>query len=186
MSTLTEIMIRRFCEHCDWSYQCWVFRSSLFDDNPDANHLKTPKHAHFFNRLQKILQEYWIHEVVKLNDPPEQSGSKNLTIRFVLENGSWPDDKKKNLSNLSIILADFSSKLRSARNKILSHKDLETLVSGETHGDFRVGDDGAYFKALQEFVNIVHEQYIGGPYPFDDLTKNDVEIFMAAFVAGAV
>ena len=163
MSTLTEIMVERFCQHCDWSYQSWVFRSSLFDDNPDENHLRAPAHAHFFVRLEKILQEYWLHEVVKLNDPPEQYGSKNLTIDFILENGSWSENTKKELSNLSVILVNFSSKLRSARNKILSHKDLETLLSGESHGTFQVGDDDAYFEALQEFVNIVHEQYIGRP-----------------------
>ena len=56
---------------------------------------------------------------------------------------------------------------------------------GENLGEFRGGEDDAYFEALQKFVNIVHEQYVGGPFPFDDLTKNDVEVFMAAFIAGA-
>ena len=64
--------------------------------------------------------------------------------------------------------------LRSVRNKILSHNDLPTILSGSTLGAFPRGADRSYFEALQQFVNIVHGEVIGGPAPFSDLALNDV------------
>jgi hypothetical protein len=46
-------------------------------------------------------------------------------------------------------------------------------------GGFAQGADDRYFEVLQEFVNTVHEQVIGGPWPFDDIVKNDVAAFLA-------
>jgi hypothetical protein len=76
-------------------------------------------------------------------------------------------------------LGDFAKQLLSARNKILSHNDLATIVAGARLGEFANGADEEYFKALQEFVNTVHDEVIGGPWPFNDLVKNDVEAFLA-------
>jgi hypothetical protein len=53
------------------------------------------------------------------------------------------------------------------------------VVSGATLGSFKQGDDEQYFVALQEFVNIVHEEVLGGPWPFNELVKNDVTAFLA-------
>jgi hypothetical protein len=46
-------------------------------------------------------------------------------------------------------------------------------------GKFTDGEDEKYFRALQEFVNVVHDQVAGGPWPFDNLVKNDVVAFLA-------
>jgi len=60
----------------------------------------------------------------------------------------------------------------------LSHNDLATIVAGAVLGDFADGDGEKYFKALQEFVNIVHDQVVGGPYPFNNLVRNDIAFFL--------
>jgi hypothetical protein len=51
-------------------------------------------------------------------------------------------------------------------------------VAGATLGAFDEGADEMYFKALHEFVNTVHEQVIGGPWPFNNLVKSDVAAFL--------
>lgn len=69
--------------------------------------------------------------------------------------------------------------LRPARHKLLAHNDLGALRADDTLGDFPYGEDKNYFKALQEIVNQVHDRWGGGgPYPFDDLAKNDVMEFL--------
>lgn len=78
----------------------------------------------------------------------------------------------------------FADSLRDARNKLLSHKDKNTIVSEITLGEFQAGEDVAYFDALSRFVSEVHEQTFGDPYLFDDLTRNDIKTFMAAFAKG--
>jgi hypothetical protein len=72
-----------------------------------------------------------------------------------------------------------ADKLEDVRNKILSHNDLATIVAGARLGGFADGADEKYFKDLQEFVNTVHDEVIGGPWQFDDRVKNDVAAFLA-------
>ena len=62
---------------------------------------------------------------------------------------------------------------------MLSHNDLDTIAADATLGEFAEGDDVKYFAALQEFVNIVHFETVGEPWPFNDLVKNDVAAFLA-------
>ncbi|PWF43152.1 hypothetical protein C7C56_021365 [Massilia glaciei] len=93
--------------------------------------------------------------------------------------GAWDSHTKGKLEVLQSQLHSFGAQLRGARNKSLSHNDFAAVVSGAALGSFKPGDDEQYFVALQEFVNIVHEEVIGGPWPFDDLVKNDVAAFLA-------
>ena len=65
-----------------------------------------------------------------------------------------------------------------ARNKILSHHDLDTAIDNATLGSFAVGTDERYFASLQELVDAVHARWVGGPYPFDDFAKADAVEFL--------
>jgi hypothetical protein len=56
---------------------------------------------------------------------------------------------------------------------------LAAIVAGASLGAFEEGADVAYFGALQEFVDIVHGEVEDGPWPFDDLVKNDVAAFLS-------
>ena len=184
MTNLTEEEVVAFCNHCNWSYQCWNVYRHLFDENPDEQYLKHPHYVHFFAQLRKILHEYWLHEVTKLSDPSVQFGNMNLSLDYVFENEDWSKETLNRLSALRLELVSFSEKLRDVRNKLLSHKDRDTILSGQFLGGFNEGEDEIYFKHLSEFASIVHESLTGKPYLFDDLSKNDVEIFMSTFIRG--
>ena len=69
-------------------------------------------------------------------------------------------------------------RLKPARNKALAHNDLETLMADTALGSFPEGADEEYFAALQALANEVHEKWVGGPYPFNDLAQNDVREFL--------
>ena|SRR3990167_239924 len=184
MANLDEKTIKAFCEHCDWAYQCWMFRRHLYDENPMEKLLKHPNHCYFFTRLEKILQEYWLLEVVKLHDPARQFGSENLTVEYVLETGKWPQSLKIELNKLKIELDTFAGSLRSARNKLLSHKDKKAILSGKALGEFKQGEDESYFNALMQFASLAHNHITGIPYLFDDFTESDVSVFMETFSKG--
>lgn len=68
-------------------------------------------------------------------------------------------------------------RLKFARNKALTHNDLETLMADVALGSFSEGRDKEYIDPLQTMVNKVHEKWVGGPYPFSDLAKADIEEF---------
>jgi len=184
MSNIEANTIQVFCEHCDWAHQCWLMRKYLFDENPEEKLLKLPEHAHFFTRLAKILQEYWILEVVKLHDPPKQFGSANLSVEYIYSHGEWTPEAQEKLERLKDKMNGFISAIRPARHKLLSHKDKDTIVAGKVLGAFQEGDDIAYFEALREFANEVHMDVVGSPFLFDDLTQNDIDVFMSTFSKG--
>ena len=176
--------VENFCNHCDWAYQCWMTRKYLFDENPDEKYLTHPHHCDFFSKLEKVLQEYWIQEVAKLHDPADQRGCKNLTVEYIFQADRWSDIDRFELGKLKKKMDGFASRFKLARNKILAHKDQKTINSGKALGQFNAGEDVAYFEALEAFASKVHYEVFGTPYMFDDLVKNDIEIFMGTFVNG--
>lgn len=107
------------------------------------------------------------------------NGNVTLGIEYIISYGGWSESVQNNLEELAVKLNRFASQLRAVRNKVLSHNDLATIVTGATLGSFTDGEDEEYFKVLQEFVNTVHDKVIGGPWPFNDLVKNDVYALLA-------
>ncbi len=184
MSSIDKNTVKTFCEHCDWAHQCWLFRKHLYDENPEQALLRNPYHAYFFDRLEKILQEYWLHEVAKLLDPARQRGFDNLSVDFIFRSGVWKSGVKKKLTELKDKLEAFGVLIKPARNKLLSHKDKDIVLSGVALGAFDEGKDVEFFDALKEYVNEVHLAVVGSPYSFDDLTQSDVGAFMKTFSKG--
>jgi hypothetical protein len=177
MDPISKDVALKFCEVCDWVYQSWVTRKLLFDDN---NNYKTNigRAAEFANRLGHITQEYCLLQLAKLHDPAIQGRSLNLTIDYMVRYGEW-GDRKAEIERINSELLVLWKCLKPARNKTLAHNDMEALMAGAPIGSFDEGADDAYFVALQDLVNEVHEKWADGPYPFDDLAKADVFEFLA-------
>jgi hypothetical protein len=130
-------------------------------------------------RLSIICHEYGLLQIVKLDDKADMNGNFSLGIDYVLKYGVWSDPVRSRLEELAKELKDFASKLHDARNKIVSHNDRATSEKNVPLGMFDIGADEKYFNALQEFVNTVHGEVIGGPWLFSDLVKEDVAAFLA-------
>jgi len=179
MSELSAPVVIEFCKLCGWAYESWLNHRELFDHNPRKAELQQSRAGDALNRLSIISQEYSLLQIVKLHDRAVVAGNITLGLEYVLTYGGWPDPIRVKLEGLSGELNAFASQLRSVRNKSLSHNDLATIVAGAMLGKFTDGEDEKYFRALQEFVNVVHDQVAGGPWPFDNLVKNDVVAFLA-------
>jgi len=179
MHALSASVVNEFCKLCGWAYEAWLNHRELFDQNPRAAELQKSWARDALARLSVISQEYVLLQVVKLHDRAVVSGNVTLGIDYIVTYGGWSDSVRDHLDGLANDLKEFASQLRDARNKSLSHNDLATIVAGAALGGFTKGADEEYFKVLQEFVNTVHEQVIGGPWPFNDLVKNDVAAFLA-------
>jgi hypothetical protein len=107
-------------------------------------------------------------------------GKETLSLEYVMDYGEWKPGVLEKLKSLEIKLNAFAWQIRDVRNKVLSHNDLGSIVAGANLGTFNKGEDEYYFESLQEFVNIIHNEVVGGPWPFDDLVINDVAAFLAA------
>lgn len=179
MQESSNYIIIEFCKLCSWAHETWLNHKELFERNPIERKVQLSGAADVMSRLSIISQEYSLLQIVKLHDKAIVNGNITLGIDYVIKYFAWDESTRKKLKELEIKLNNFSSKIKSARNKCLSHNDLESILAGENLGEFQEGEDDAYFECLQEFVNIVHEEKVGGLWPFDDLVKNDVEAFLS-------
>lgn len=153
--------------------------TALFDSNPRNTEFLESVIKDEWVRLSAISHEYSLLQIVKLHDPAVMSGNITLGIDYMFAYGSWSDSVRPRLTALKKQLDNFAnSKLRGVRNKVLSHNDLATILDEARLGEFAEGAEKQYFEALQEFVNIVHEEVIGGPYPFCTFVQGDVAYFL--------
>ena len=177
MDPISKDTALKFCEICNWAYETWVTHKSLFEENEAPNN-NIGKAAYFTSRLSRITQEYCLQQIAKLHDPAIQGNSLNLTIDYMIRFGEWAE-RAELIEEIRGKLLGLWDRLKVARNKALAHNDLETLMANTTLGSFPEGADNEYFDALQDFVNEVHEKWVGGLYPLNDLAKADVEEFLA-------
>jgi hypothetical protein len=176
---LSATVVRDFCALCDKAHEYWINHLELFDDNPRNAELCNSSAGREWERLSIISQEYGLLQIRKLHDPAVMSGKITLGIDYVLKYGGWSDSVLSRLETLEKELCDFGKQLLDVRNKILSHNDLATIVKRASLGGFKNGPCEKYFKDLQDFVNTVHGEVIGGNWWFDNRIKSDVAAFLA-------
>ena len=174
-TALSRKIVEAFCELCEWAFCSWSSHCTLFPTGLTHDQIRSRLGSSAYARLSKISQEHFLYEVCKLHDPAVQNNQVNLGIDYIVRFGGWDAATKAELTKLKIDLDDFASKLRPARNKILSHNDLETILEVKGHGGYPQGDDARYFELLQEFVNIVHDAAIGGDLTFSTDARVEAE-----------
>lgn len=174
----SPLVIERFCALCDRAHECWLNHLELFDGNSRNTEFLESVIKDEWMRLFAISQEYSLLQIVKLHDPAVMNNNITLGIEYVFTYGNWSASVRDRLTTQKKKLDVLANKLRGVRNKILSHNDFATILDEATLGAFDEGTDTQYFAALQEFVNIVHDQVIGGEYPFCSLVKSDAAFFL--------
>lgn len=177
MNPISVDVALKFCELCNWTHECWQTHRRLFDDNRNDDETIWGSML-FTERLSKITQEYVLLQICKLHDPAIQKGSFNITIDYFVRFGDWGSSEAR-IKELASQLNDLFEKLKSARNKMLAHHDLEALMSSEVLGGFPKGQDDQYFSVLQKLVDEVHAKWRGGPRPFDDFAGTEVDEFLS-------
>lgn len=174
---MTQDIALKFCRACEWAYETWVTHKYLFDLNTNTTGILR-KAASFSNRLSIITQEYALQQIAKLHDPAVQNNSLNVSIDLVVRFGEW-GDREAEIKAITTRLSEFWGHVSTARNKLLAHNDLKTILADESLGGFPEGEDDQYFSALQELVNAVSAKWSDSPvYPFNDLAIADVHEFL--------
>lgn len=179
-NALSPSVIEDFCTLCEKAHEYWIHHLELFDNNPRNVELCNSSAGKEWERLSVISQEYGLLQIIKLHDKAVMNGKITLGIEYVLTYGGWSDPVRRRLDKLAKELRSFAEQLVNVRNKILSHNDLATIVAGATLGEFAEGVCERYFNDLQDFVNTVHGEVIGGPWRFDHHVKNEVAEFLAS------
>jgi hypothetical protein len=165
MKTLTAKDVEQFGEECTFLKIVHGHFTTLYEkDAKRLQLLEDSAHA-FFHDMQYVLITFLLLQVCKLTDPPEMNKRDNLTVRLILENTDFSADPAKvaRLKALSEDMHRFRELIVGARNQRISHIDREAALSNVNLGGFKYGEFETFLENLQAFVNIVHEQYVGGP-----------------------
>jgi hypothetical protein len=178
MTVLGPKVVEKFCKICNWAYESWTTRQTIFDNNPNRDQLEKSLGSESLSRISTITQEYVLFQIIKLHDPAVQKGDINLTFEYIINYGGWDQETVLILNDLFSKLDKLAQYIRPARNKILSHNDLKSILDDVPLGVFPQGKDIEYFRILQEFVNVVHDKSVGDPYVFNDLAKSDAQDFL--------
>jgi hypothetical protein len=179
MTTLTDAEVEAFRNVCQLMYDRWITRRVVFE-HADVEGYAYHKCADVLRLLNDITIEHTLLQMAKLHDPAEQLGRKNLTLDYIVTYGGWDTQTRSVLADLRGRLdALLAKSLKPARNRVLCHNDLETLINEPPLGDFGPDVDCEYFEVLQEFLSTVYENSSKGRYEFGDIAKRDAEIFLS-------
>jgi hypothetical protein len=152
---LSGKVISEFSRLCGWAHATWSFYQGICN-HPQRSMLARTS---FWELLGNICQEHYMLQIVKLHDPAVQSGRINLTLDYIITYGNWDPETRSNLEGLKSELDGLLLKpLKPARNKIISHNDLETILAGDPIGQFDGDEDKEYFEKLQKFIDLVHNK----------------------------
>src|SRR5471030_315535 len=114
MNAHSEIVVGKFCEICQATYDAWRTHRVLFHKNPrEAELIKSPAGKALI-RLSIITQEYFLHQVSKLHDPAVQKDQVNLGIDYIVKFGGWDEIVKAKLKALQKQLEEVPKKIRPA------------------------------------------------------------------------
>ena len=160
-----------FCKECRRAYESWVTYRIVFDDLPararltDAEALDTPI-GQCIDRVFLMCLEAWMMQIVRLDDLARQGGHRNLSVHRIREAEEWTADERNRVDEIVARLCPLPARLRAARNKFLSHNDLDARLANAALGGFSLGDDTTYFRALAEMVTMVWEKWCrSGAHP---------------------
>ena len=165
-----QAIVRKFASGYFWMRIVRRYFKELFENNDRRNRPAMKKAAHFFNDLATIMIDHFLLLAAKVMDPAESFGHENLSVYYLVQRIAWPADVANKLSICVDRMQPFNDHIREARNKILSHNNLDTILNEEVLGAFPDGMDSDFMAALGEVVELTHRTCVGAPF-------NPVETF---------
>jgi hypothetical protein len=127
-----------------------------------------------------------MQQVARLHDPARSFGQDNLSVDYMIECGCWDAGIKTQLINLRDKMLPFAAKMKTPRNKLISHNDLASILSAKELGAFDQGEDVEYFGQLKAFAEIVVNTVLNGHFDYDNGVPTDAALFVEAFNRGRI
>lgn len=168
-------ILNKFLELCQAAYDAWRIHLVLFSgENPRKAELLKSVARESLIHLSGITREHLLLQIAKLHDPAIQLGRNNLAVAYIVGLGGWDAATLQKLKDLESKLDGFAkNRLKDARNRLLSHSDLETILNERILGEFPAGEDVQYFKDLQEFLDVAFKTVCEDPMKFTNYAGED-------------
>jgi hypothetical protein len=165
--------VKAFEEHCVRLRACWVHYQTLFEGSDLRRELLKTTAETFFGDLNLMLIEHLILQVSKLTDPEGTGQRRNLTVEFLANNSDFPAsaNQHRKLTKLAARMHEFRDCILPARNKLISHLDLDAAHGRESLGGAPLEAWQRFWRDLTTFVRIIHERYFGEPFSPDEVGR---------------
>jgi len=134
-----------------------------------------------FSNYQQCLINNIYSKLARLLDPKSSCGIDNLSFEYIINTCSLSDDPEIEESRVAINVKYESSGLKNYRNKVLSHNDAHTVLSGSQCGvNFNDETLDEFLSSLWDLFGLL--QYKTGQE--DSVPKYSTEIIMPAEMDG--
>ncbi|MFN3314668.1 MAG: hypothetical protein ACK46Q_14550 [Hyphomonas sp.] len=156
-------------EQAIWLRHCFNVQERLFASAPETDRILVGVAPAFFVDLSNILNDYLVILITKITDRAESLGAQNLTtiqINQCLESESLMTAEIQAASNA---LSDYGNILRAARNKLIAHADLNSVMNDVRLGAHRPEEMYQFFEDLQLYFDLVGIAVGSGPSDFRTL-----------------
>ena len=181
MAAISAAIAEKFCDRCRWTHELWQTAIVLLDRRA-VEATRESHHDYLFYRIHRMLKDSFLLEIEKLHDPVVMSGRVNMTLGYILEYGGWDTVTRECLESLIWNMNKLHELVHPARNRILAHNDLQTIINESTLGGFPLGMDVFYFDYLQNIADIVSTNCLNKPFWFAEFPRTDAEDFLRALV----
>jgi hypothetical protein len=157
---ITKVDIRRFRDLCTYARSIFVHFRHLFETGPENRAILNRCAPKLFGDICYVLRSQIILEACKITDPAVMRSHENLTIEYVM---THLQDRKiiDRLKDRADRLHAFRKKIEPARNKIISHNDRDTILSGNALGGASIEDWNQFWQDLSRFLEILSDRYLG-------------------------
>ena len=111
----------------------------------------------FFRDLNVMFIEQLVQRICRLTDDAQTGKRKNLTIKFLIEYTDFTASPGANakLSTLSDLIHRFRGNIKIARDRFISHLDLEAVRLDQPLGTALDDEWKQFWLDLQDFLNLL-------------------------------
>jgi hypothetical protein len=160
-SIATKEDVRDFADQClllrsEWAHFLMLFTGSKL--KRELLEISAPK---FFNDLYRLFVEHFVQHVCRLTDNAQTMGRRNLTVKFLIEHSdfSTAPGTLDELRRICEPIHSFRDLILEARNRYISHLDLETVRLGDPLGRASLGRWQQFWLDLEVFLDLMHRHH---------------------------
>jgi hypothetical protein len=125
----TKEDVQAFADSCVLLRSQWKHFQILFEGSDLKRELLQTTAPTFFGDLHCLFVEHFVQHICRLTDNAQTMGRKNLTVKFLIEHSDFssaPGTLDK-LRRISDSIDGFRDLILNARNRFISHLDLEAV-----------------------------------------------------------
>jgi hypothetical protein len=146
-----------FRDACVALRSLWVHYRTLFEGSDLKRELLQTTAPIFFGDLNEIFIEQLVQRICRLTDGAQTMGRRNLTIKFLIEHSDFSamPATLDRLAALSDSIHRFRNQIVEARNRFISHVDLEAVHLDVPLGAAPDAEWLQFWLDLQDFLDLL-------------------------------